>query len=133
MDAVHDALNDVDGAGLLFWPQPEFDRLLGRWPVPAEQYGHTWDEYRTTVQRTMVLWSESGHPRLALLIGSVDVLASYADRGGSDPSDPQVRQAYADHLAECSQETAWPPGRNHACWCGSALKYKKCCLPRIRT
>ncbi|MGH3835048.1 MAG: SEC-C metal-binding domain-containing protein [Pseudonocardiaceae bacterium] len=23
--------------------------------------------------------------------------------------------------------------RNHECWCGSELKYKKCCLPRART
>ncbi|TQC47004.1 hypothetical protein EEB14_22715 [Rhodococcus sp. WS4] len=30
-------------------------------------------------------------------------------------------------------ETAWPPGRNEACWCGSTLKYKKCCRPRSRT
>jgi hypothetical protein len=21
----------------------------------------------------------------------------------------------------------WPPGRNQPCWCGSAVKYKKCC------
>ena len=23
--------------------------------------------------------------------------------------------------------TAWPPGRNQPCWCGSGCKYKKCC------
>ncbi|GAA1711451.1 hypothetical protein GCM10009745_69440 [Kribbella yunnanensis] len=22
---------------------------------------------------------------------------------------------------------AWPPGRNQACWCGSGVKYKRCC------
>ena len=27
----------------------------------------------------------------------------------------------------------WPPPRNGPCWCGSGLKYKKCCLPRSRT
>jgi hypothetical protein len=27
----------------------------------------------------------------------------------------------------------WPPERSDACWCGSGLKYKKCCLPRSRS
>lgn len=137
-EAIHDALmsaieQDDEGTSLLFWPQQEFDRVLLRWPVLAEEYGHTWDEYRTTVQRSLVLWSESGCPRLALLAGAADELASYADRNGGDPTDPQVRQGYAQQLEEHPRETAWPPGRNHECWCGSGLKYKKCCLPRTRT
>ncbi len=135
--ALHDALSaieqDYEGTALLFWPQPEFDRVLLRWPGLAEEYGHTWDEYRTGVQRNLVLWSESGHPRSALLAGTADELAYYADHNGGDPIDPQVRQGYAQYLEEHPQETAWPPGRNHECWCGSGLKYKKCCLPRART
>ncbi len=107
--------------------------MLLRWPALAEEYGHTWDEYRTRVQRNLVLWSESGRPRLALLAGTTDGLATYADLNGVDPTDPQIRQGYAQHLEEHPRETAWPPGRNHECWCGSGLKYKKCCLPRART
>jgi SEC-C motif len=137
MNMVFEALSadESDHAviALLFWPQPEFDRLLPRWPVLTEEYGHTWDEYRTTVQRTLVLWAESGHPRLVLLAGAVDELADYAERTGGDPTESQVREAYVDQLAEHSREIAWPPGRNQACWCGSGLKYKKCCLPRGRT
>jgi hypothetical protein len=137
MDVVGDALDDDElddeSAALLFWPQPEFDRLLLRWPALAENYGQTWDEYRATLQRTLVLGSESGVPRLGLLAGSVDGLATYADRHGGDPTDSQVRQDYAQHLTEHPREIAWPPGRNEACWCGSSLKYKKCCLRRPRT
>jgi len=135
--AVTDALSaeepDYQGMALLFWPRAEFDRLLLRWPDLAKEYGQTWDEYRTTVQRTMVLWSETGQARLTLLAGAVDGLADHADLHGSDPTDPQVRQSYAEQLEEPGRETAWPPGRNEACWCGSELKYKKCCLPRGRT
>ncbi|WP_427891488.1 SEC-C domain-containing protein [Kribbella sp. GL6] len=32
------------------------------------------------------------------------------------------------------RRVAWPPSRNEPCWCGSAVKYKKCCggaLPAI--
>jgi tetratricopeptide (TPR) repeat protein len=137
MSAVQSALvgsePDYDSATLLFWSQPEFDRLLLRWPALAEEYGHTWDEYRTTMQKTLVLWSESSHLQLGLVAGSVEELATHAERGGDDPTDPQVRQDYAQDLTEPARDIAWPPGRNQPCWCGSAQKYKKCCLPRART
>jgi tetratricopeptide (TPR) repeat protein len=137
-EAVHDALmsvieQDYQETALLFWPRPEFDQVLLRWPALAEEYGHTWDEYRTIVQRSLVQWSESGSPRSALLAGTADGLASYAEDNDGDPTDPQVHQGYVQYLEEHPQETAWPPGRNQECWCGSGLKYKKCCLPRART
>ncbi|MGH3940363.1 MAG: SEC-C metal-binding domain-containing protein [Pseudonocardiaceae bacterium] len=52
---------------------------------------------------------------------------------GGDPTDPQIREGYAQHLGNNPHETLWSPGRNQACWCGSGLKYKKCRFPRTRT
>jgi hypothetical protein len=118
---------------VLFWPAVELDRLLARWPVLAGAYGQSWDEHRTRVERGLVLWSESGHTNLAVLAGSAEELAGYADRHGGDPADPQVRQDYAQHLTDHPQLTRWPPRRNEPCWCGSPGKYKKCCLPRSRS
>ncbi|MCA1672759.1 MAG: SEC-C domain-containing protein, partial [Actinobacteria bacterium] len=120
------------GFALLFWPRPEFDALLLRWPALTEVYGQTWDEYRITLQRRLVQLAESGHPRLAVAAGSVDELAHHAERNGGDPVNPQVRQDYAENLNE-HQWRIWPPGRNESCWCGSGVKYKKCCLPRARS
>ncbi len=140
MDAMHHVVHDLDedeldyaGTAVLFWPRMEFDRLLERWPKLVEIYGENWDEHRTTLQHTLVLCSESGHTNLALLPGSVDELAHYADRAGRDLTDPQVSEGYTQQLGEHSRETPWPPGRNQECWCGSGLKYKKCCLPRARS
>jgi uncharacterized protein YecA (UPF0149 family) len=79
------------------------------------------------------LWSESGRTDLALLAGSAEGLAGYADRHGGDPTDPQVHEDYAQHLMEHPLLTPWPPRRNEPCWCGSTAKYKKCCLPRSRS
>jgi hypothetical protein len=137
LDAMHGTL-DRDGleyewTAVLFWPRAEFDRLLERWPILAESYGRSWDEHRTTVQRGLVLWSESGRTGLALLAGSADELADYCGRNDGDPTDAQVRQSYAQHLGDHRDGAAWPPGRNEACWCGSTRKYKKCCLPRSHT
>ena len=131
-DAVDDDEQDYEGTAVLFSPRTEFDRLLARWPILTEAYGQNWDEHRAALQRALVLCWESGQTRLALLTGAVEELAHYADRGGSDPTDPDVRQGYAQHLGEHPREIAWPPGRNQACWCGAGLKYKKCCLPRAR-
>jgi hypothetical protein len=124
---------DYEAAALLYWPQPEFDQLLQRWPTLAEEYGQTWDEYRSTVQKTLELWSESSSLQLGLVTGSVEELVTHAERNGDDPTDPQVRQDYAQDLTEPAREIPWPPARNQPCWCGSAQKYKKCCLPRSRT
>lgn len=124
---------DYEAATLLVWSQPEFERLLQRWPTLAEEYGQTWDEYRTTAQKMLVQWSESSHSQLGLVAGSVEELATHAERIGDDPTDPQVRQDYAQDLTDPAREISWPPGRNHPCWCGSAQKYKKCCLPPART
>jgi tetratricopeptide (TPR) repeat protein len=132
---------------VLFWPREEFDRVVGRWPVLVEAYGHGWDKHRARLQHGPQLLADSGRTGLALLAssadelagsadelaGSADELAGYAARIGGDPTDPDVREGYTQHLESSPRETAWPPGRNEACWCGSGLKYKKCCLPRSRT
>lgn len=135
-DAVDEVLEgehggDV-GTAVLFWPQMEFDELLRRWPVLAQAYGQTWDEHRGKLERGLQLWSESGVTGLAVLAGSAEGSARYAVRHGGDATDPDVRQGYAEDL-QAPEDRSWPPGRNEACWCGSGLKYKKCCLPRSRT
>ena len=33
----------------------------------------------------------------------------------------------AAELDRREETLAWPPGRNEPCWCGSGLKYKRCC------
>src|SRR5439155_11495175 len=72
--------------------------------------------------------SEAGLSGLAVLAGRVEDLARYATAVGGDGADADVRKGYAQDLPE----RPWPPGRNEACWCGSGVKYKKCCLARTR-
>ncbi len=116
---------------LLFWPRAEFDRLIAQWPALTEPYGATWDEHRAHLERELVRLTGLGRAGLILLPGSVTGLTGYA--GSDDPADPSVRGSYARQLAAGSARITWPPERNGACWCGSGLKYKKCCLPRSRS
>ncbi|WP_229073109.1 SEC-C domain-containing protein [Actinoplanes sp. DH11] len=120
------------GSGVMFWPRGEFDKVLLRWPAFADVYGHTWDDHRADLERALTVWTESGQSGFRLHAGSVDDLAEHVARHGGDPADAGVRAGYARHLESHEPGTAWPPGRNDPCWCGSAAKYKKCCLPRSR-
>lgn len=125
--------HDHPPIAVLFWPQEQFNNLLERWPRLTQEYGHNWDEHRTHVQRRMTMYSESGRTHLATLAGNTDELATYASRTNTDPTHPNTRERYAQHLVKHPRETPWPPHRNQPCWCGSSTKYKKCCLPRTRT
>ena len=136
-DAVQGTVDDEPdsrdaGPAVLFWPKSEFDTVLLRWPMLAGVYGGTWDEHRARLQKALESLAASGHSGLALFAGSADGLAGYAARHGGNPVDPDTRAGYAQHLTQHPRQTPWPPGRNNACWCGSQVKYKKCCLPRSR-
>lgn len=120
------------GPAVLFWPKVEFDAVVLRWPALAGVYGHTWDDHRAQLQKGLESMAASGDSGLAVFAGSAEELAGYATRHGGDPTDPDIRAEYAQHLVNHPRETPWPPGRNDACWCGSQVKYKKCCLPRSR-
>ncbi|MDP9793298.1 tetratricopeptide (TPR) repeat protein [Catenuloplanes nepalensis] len=122
---------DAAEAELLFWPQAEFDRLVAQWPALGEAYGATWDEHRARLEKELVRLTAAGGVGLTLGVGSVDALVRTAGADG-DPADPKTRAGYARLQATRSTAIHWPVERNGACWCGSGLKYKKCCLPRSR-
>jgi len=130
-DHALDALDDGP-ATLLFWPQAEFTALLLRWPALADSYPATWDEHRAQIERALVEASGLGGADLGVVVGSAAGLAAFAEPTGSDPTSEETLDEYADSLDEAGV-TAWPPGRNDTCWCGSGAKYKKCCLPRSRS
>jgi len=136
-EAVQETLTDGPagrelGPAVLFWPKAEFDAVVLRWPALTGAYGRTWDDHRAQLQKGLESMAASGDSGLAVFAGVAEQLAGYATRHGGDPTDPDIRAGYAQHLLNHPRETPWPPGRNDACWCGSQVKYKKCCLPRSR-
>jgi hypothetical protein len=124
---------DEDTDSVLIWPREQFAALVGRWPVLADVFGGTWDEYRARTEQALHALAAAGQPRSTLLAGDVEDLNSYLALIGSDPTDPELMQGYLDYLEDSVDVgQQWPPQRNQPCWCGSGLKYKKCCLPRSR-
>jgi hypothetical protein len=114
--------DDLDAApDLVFFPESAFTQLLAAQPERAEDLGRDWDAHRALVEGELqdadaegeALEVEVATPELlaAVLAGTVDVDTADLVPGPLLP---------------------WPPGRNDPCWCGSRVKYKKCCLPRGR-
>ncbi|GAB3932756.1 SEC-C domain-containing protein [Micromonospora vulcania] len=119
---------------LLFWPRPEFDRLLAEQAALTETYGPDWDAHRARLEKELVRLTGAGQSGLGVLSATVDGLVGFADRRNGAPGDPEIRAGYARELStRPNARIAWPPERNDACWCGSGLKYKKDCLPRSRS
>ena len=116
---------------LLFFPKAEFEGLLAKWPALASAYGADWDEHRAHLETELVRLAGTGRVGLNLLPGTVAGLTAFAG-GDGDATDVKTRAGYADRIATGTGQIPWPPERNGACWCGSGLKYKKCCLPRSR-
>jgi hypothetical protein len=132
-DAVDGVLADEDDEdegdlAVLFWPRGEFEALLVRWPGLTGSYGSRWEEHRDAVEQGLQTGSQAGLSGQAVLAGRVEGLARYAAHLGVDATDADVREGYAQTL----WARPWPPGRNEPCWCGSGVKYKKCCLTRAR-
>jgi tetratricopeptide (TPR) repeat protein len=119
---------------VLFWPQPDFERLAGGSPALAEAWEPTWDAHRLGLEQQLQEWSDSGVTDVRVLVASADGFLAYAAAHGVDVADDEAEQGFVAELAERdgSPEVAWPPRRNDACWCGSGDKYKKCCLLRAR-
>ncbi|MFG1907540.1 SEC-C metal-binding domain-containing protein [Kribbella sp. NPDC048928] len=129
MAELEDSLDD--GPVVLFFPEPEFDEALRRWPDLAADHGATWDDHRAITEQELRLRAEHGTTSLATIPATANALATFATTSGSEDPDIPTLEAYRDSLIDSgTPQTPWPPGRNDPCWCGSQAKYKKCCLPR---
>jgi hypothetical protein len=67
-----------------------------------------------------------GVPAIRVVAGTVAGLVAFAESAGESPTDSAVRVRYAEAVRP-EQTITWPPPRNAPCWCGSGVKYKKCC------
>ncbi|MGW0632240.1 SEC-C metal-binding domain-containing protein, partial [Streptomyces sp. NPDC002758] len=111
----------------LFWPEPEFTQLLGKWPHLADDYGTEHHEHIHQVEEILQRLSEQGEVHLGIAQGSVTDNETFTRDEGLSPQDGDTRAEYAADLAARGRARAWPPPRNSPCWCGSDRKYKKCC------
>ena len=108
---------------MLVFRRAERAEARRRWPqlyeAPDEAY------YPATEGRCRELAAE-GAPSIRVVPADVDALCAFAERVGGSPTDSAIKTRFVDTVPDRDM-LAWPPPRNSACWCGSEIKYKKCC------
>jgi tetratricopeptide (TPR) repeat protein len=108
---------------MLVFQRAERVEARRRWP---DEYEAPDEEYYPATERRWRELAAGGVPSIRVVPASVSQLCEFAERIGGSPTDSQVKARYAETVAERAG-IAWPPPRNGPCWCGSGVKYKKCC------
>jgi tetratricopeptide (TPR) repeat protein len=110
---------------VLFWPRNEIPRAHEAWPQLVEHAeADTVIADREAANREL---SEAGIVRITMVPLTTAKLLEFTARTGGDPADEDTRLACMNEIVEEGGAISWPPARNAPCWCGSAIKYKKCC------
>jgi hypothetical protein len=103
-----------------YWPEPEHAELLRRHPDLSTVYGPDHPAHRRQVElRLRALHAEGASP-LAVTPTTAAAYDSFASANPASPPD-------AFTPTNPAKPIPWPPHRNAPCWCGSGLRYKKCC------
>jgi hypothetical protein len=109
-------------AAVLVFPAAERERAARAWPGSDADS----PDYFAAIERNLRKEAENGVGDAAVVAASVEELAAFAEAHGGSPTEEPVRRQYLVTVPE-ERWTRWPPERNHRCWCGSGIKYKKCC------
>jgi hypothetical protein len=119
------------GALAVGWfPRSEWREALERWPNLAEEMPPDFDGYRQEVEARTKRINRNLHGQtLQLAALTVSGLEAFAEARNADAGTGETRGAYAAWQLQRGEGVPWPPHRNEMCWCGSGLKYKRCCGP----
>jgi Plasmid pRiA4b ORF-3-like protein/SEC-C motif len=88
-------------------------------------YPLNYTDYLRTVED--VLRTHIREYKVRLIPLTIAGLREFATVSGLDPARRSTRMAYLNAMGADAPVLPWPPGRNAGCWCGSGIKYKKCC------
>lgn len=105
------------------FPRGERAEAQRRWP---EEYLGTDDDHFTAVELEWRKLRDAGAAGVTVVPLTVSGLVEFADGVGGSPTDSTVKNRYSTQIAP-TVGLSWPPPRNAPCWCGSGVKYKKCC------
>ena len=130
LEKPHRSSSDHEPVMSIAWfPAGEWTEARRRWTDLQEQ-GLPADQCRVqqgprVKHPASVARCRTQPPRRAPII--VDVLEGYSRRHGLDPNTAEARAHFAAEVTRLGQTLDWPPRRSEPCWCGSGLKYKRCC------
>lgn len=117
-------------------PAEDYEQALELWPAfaasdliatPDGPLSHAL--YCRAMQEKLVAYSEAGAPGFTVVPIRIAPFTAWCAEQSQQADSADARAEYVSHLTATGGPglTAWPPGRNNRCWCGSGVKYKKCC------
>ena len=118
----------VDGR-LLWWPDADYQRLVAQVPDVRYVLGNTWRQHTAKVESTLRAFRRL-QPRsvaVSLVRAEFTAYVRFLASAGSDPRLPEPLTAFTSLAAEHQKPGRWPPGRLDRCWCGSGIRYSRCC------
>lgn len=132
LDDLVDQLADLDEDEELvpdeihvpFWLREELPLAHNTWPDMFADVDT--DAAMRQCEAICQATSEAGVPRVLMVPLTVAALTEVMSRTGGDEAEDPVEQLVEERIAAGAAIT-WPPPRNEPCWCGSGVKYKKCC------
>jgi hypothetical protein len=108
-------------ARVLIFQRTERAEAHRRWPDVYDDD----PQHFVEVERRRRAHAEAGG-RAVIVPGTVEELVAFAAADGGSPLEEGTRTRYCTSIP-ADRTLDWPPARNAPCWCGSAVKYKKCC------
>ena len=115
---------------LLWWPGAEYQRFVTQVPDVRNVIGATWPQHTAKVESTLRAFRHlQPDNRVALSLARAEFRAyvRFLELAGSDPRRPEPLTAFTGLAAGQQKPVRWPPGRFDRCWCGSGLRYSRCC------
>jgi len=132
----------LSGSCLLWWPQPEYQRIVRQVPDVRSVLGATWRDHTAMVESAMLALVPAGPPsRLggataySLAAADFEWFCGYLGRARADPRLATTMTGFTAHLIGLAESSApyirppvpWPPTERSRCWCGSNARYGRCC------
>jgi SEC-C motif len=126
----------VGRMAMAWLPAGDYEQALELWPAfAASDLIDTLDGplshalYCRAMQQKLVEFSDAGAPGFTVVAIRIAPFTAWCTERNQQADSADARAEYVAHLTTtCGPDLpAWPPGRNEPCWCGSGVKYKRCC------
>ncbi len=110
---------------LVWWPEPEYARLMRQLPELATILGAPWRGHTGRVQTAMADGATAGlHWLVAAEFGQ---FAGFLEWSRADPLASSTMTAFGALASTLPAPVRWPPKDRALCWCGSGNRYRDCC------
>ena len=114
------------GGCLLWWPGPEYRRLIRQLPGLEEVIGTPWQRHTARVESELAAAGTAVAPN-PLVTADFSQFITFLEKSGADPLAASTLTAFTETTADRRSAEPWPPRPRRPCWCRSGKRYQNCC------